>query len=307
MANAFLKPTVIARTALGLLQREIVLPALVWRDAVADFTGAQGDTVTLRVPARLTARTMPMRDRTNPIVVDELTETKVDVSLDTHVYNAVAVTDEELTLDISDFGTQVLQPQIRAVAEGLENQLAAEMVAASYATTVTVDRAKPEDTVVDARAALNKANVPMGDRFLVLGADMESVFLKAEGLKKADESGSDSALREASLGRIRGFGTYVSNAIPANVGYAFHRSAYVLGMRAPVVPDGAAFGRSESYAGMSMRWLRDYDALFLRDRSVVSVFTGTNHVADGADGPDAGTAPDFVRAVKLVLPASSPS
>jgi hypothetical protein len=65
VANTFLKPTVIARTALGLLERELVLPSLVWRDAVADFAGAQGDTVTIRVP-RMT-RHMAMRESFGPI------------------------------------------------------------------------------------------------------------------------------------------------------------------------------------------------------------------------------------------------
>ncbi|GIG63638.1 hypothetical protein Lfu02_80100 [Longispora fulva] len=301
MAHTFLKPSVIAKTALGLLQREIVLPALVWRDAAPDFTGAFNDTVSLRVPARAKARRLALRDRTNPIVTDDLTETKVDVSLDTHVYHAASVTDEELSLDISSFGEQILAPQVRAIAEDIEDQVAAEMTGATYATSLVLDANKPENTLVDARAALNKQNVPMSERFVVVGTDMESLFLKADALKRVNESGSDSVLTEAKLGRLRGFDIYVSNALPAGVGFAFHRSAYVLSMRAPAVPDGATFGQSESYASMAMRWLRDYDAAYLRDRSVVSVFTGTNVVADGPDGPDAGTAPDFVRAVKLTL------
>ncbi|GIJ50026.1 hypothetical protein Val02_69120 [Virgisporangium aliadipatigenens] len=307
MPHQFLKPTVIARTALGLLEREIVLPALVWRDAVADFAGALDDTVTLRVPARLKARRVALRDHSNPIVTDELKETAVPVKLDTHVYSAVGVTDEELTLDISDFGAQVLMPQVRAIAEDMEDQLAATMAAATYATTLALDLTKPEDTLVDARMALNKANVPLGDRFAVVGADMEAVFLKSEVLKKADSSGSDSALREAEIGRVRSFPTYVANALPPKAGYVFHRSAFVLALRAPVVPDGATFGRSESYAGMAMRWLRDYDAAYLRDRSVVSSFSGTKAVVDGPlavpSGSPAGTpaVPTFVRAVKLTM------
>jgi hypothetical protein len=302
VAHTFLKPTVIASTALGLLQREIVLPALVWTDAVADFRGAQDDTVTLRVPARLKARRMAMRDRSQPIQTDELKETAVAVKLDTHIYSAVGVTDEELTLDISDFGAQVLMPQMRAVAEDMEDQLATAMDSATYATSVALDIAKPEDTLVDARTALNKENVPKGERFVVVGADMEAVFLKSEVLKRADTSGTDSALREAEIGRLRGFTVYSSNALPPKAGYAFHRSAYAFALRAPVVPDGATFGRSQSYAGLAMRWLRDYDAAFLRDRSVVSAFSGVKAVADGPlVGPANNRVPSFVRAVKLTM------
>ena len=73
MANSFLKPEVIAATSLGLLQREVVLPRLVWNDAVSDFAGAKNDTVSIRVPARLEAREYGWRNnRSSDIVLDEL-------------------------------------------------------------------------------------------------------------------------------------------------------------------------------------------------------------------------------------------
>lgn len=291
MANSYLKATRIAAAALGLLEREIILPALVWRDAGGDFAGAFGDTISLRVPSRTTARTRTFRgarptasEGNGVIVMDELTETKVDVSLDTAPYSAVPITDEELTLDIVNFGEQVLRPQVRAVAEAVENAIAAEMTSATYPTghTVTLDTAEPYNSVVDARVALNKANVPMTDRFIVVGADMEGVFLKSEHLNRVDQSGTDSMLRQATIGRLAGFeAVVVSNALPANVGFAFHRTAYVLSMRAPVVPDGVTFGRSQTFESLALRWLRDYDFRNVQDRSLVDTYIGTNIVADG--------------------------
>lgn len=290
MANTYLKGTKIARAALGLLEREIILPALVWRDAGGDFAGAGGDTISIRVPARTQARTRVLRG-TRPtasegngiITMDELVEHKVDVTLDEAIYNAVPITDEELALDITSFGGQILTPQVRAVAEGLEEKLAAEMVGATYATELTVDTADPYKTLVDARVALNKANVPMSDRTCVVGADLEGTFLKSDHISMVDKSGSDSALRDAIIGRVAGFGNiYVSNALPANVGFCFHRTAYVLSMKAPSVPDGASFGASQAAYGLSLRWLRDYDFRNVQDRSLVDVYAGTNIVADGA-------------------------
>jgi hypothetical protein len=158
MANTFIKATRIASAALGLLEREIVLPGLVWRDAGGDFRGAGGDTISIRVPARTQARTRALRgarpstsEGAGIITMDDLTETKVDVTLDTDVYSAVPVTDEELTLDLTDFGSQILEPQVRAVAEGIENAVAAEMTGATYATNLTVDTADPFKTL-DRRA-----------------------------------------------------------------------------------------------------------------------------------------------------------
>jgi hypothetical protein len=289
VANTFIKATRVAAAALGLLEREIVLPGLVWRDAGGDFAGAGGDTISIRVPARTTARTRALRgargsssEGTGIITMDDLTETKVDVTLDTDVYNAVPVTDEELTLDITDFGAQILAPQVRAVAEGIENALVDEMLGATYATTLTLDTTDPYKTAVDAGVALNKANVARTERVLVVGADMEGVFLKSDHLSKVDQAGSDSALRRAVIGRLAGFGDVVAtNALPPDVGIAFHRTAFVLGMRAPAVPSGASFGSSQTYQGLAMRWLRDYDFRNVQDRSLVDVFIGTSAVVDG--------------------------
>jgi len=338
VANSFIKPERIAAQALGLLEREIVLPALMWRNAGGDFAGAAGDTITIRVPARTTARTRVLRgarayntsvtsaDGTTDtnvagagiITMDELTETSVDVTLDTDVYNAIPITDEELTLDITDFGRQIAEPQVRAIAEGVENAVVAEMTGAPFhpdhqlyfdpeATATT--GVGPYDALVDARVLLNKANVPRNERYLVVGSDWEGVILKSDDLHEADKSGSDSALRDADIGRIAGFSrVIVSNALPSDQAIAFHRTAFVLGMRAPAVPAGASFGASRSAFGLSMRWIRDYDFRNVQDRSLFDVYIGTNHVADGpeADPDGAGpgtTGPSVVRAVKLTLGA----
>jgi hypothetical protein len=324
VANTFVKATRIAGQALGILEREIVLPALMWRDAGGNFQGAAGDTISIRVPARTTARTRVLREDRGPasegtgiITMDNLTETKVDVTLDTAVYSAVPITDEELSLDISDFGAQISEPQVRAVAEGIENAVAAEMTGAVYAPghTITLSEAagdldNPFDAIVDARVALNKANVPMSERYLVVGSDFEGILLKSDELHQADKAGTDSALRDATIGRIAGFSqVVVSNALPSNVGFAFHRTAYILGMRAPAIPEGATYGASRTAFGLAMRWIRDYDFRNVQDRSLFDTYIGTNVVADGpmvdttepADGtPDA---PSVVRAVKLEIAA----
>lgn len=290
MASTFIKATRIAAAALGLLEREIVLPGLVWRDAGGDFRGAGGDTISIRVPARTQARTRALRG-TRPstsegagiITMDELTETKVDVTLDTAVYSAVPVTDEELTLDLTNFGAQILEPQVRAVAEGVENAVAAEMTGATYAVNLTFDSTDPWKTLIDAYTALNKANIPREGRAVVAGADVENAILKSDHLARVDQSGSDSALRRAELGRLAGFPIYVSNSIPSNLAFAFHRTAYVLGMRAPMKPDGVPYGSSQTAYGLAMRWLRDYDFRNVQDRSLVDTYIGTNIVADGAN------------------------
>lgn len=320
MPNTFIKAERIAAQALGLLEREIVLPQLMWRNAGGDFRGAAGDTITIRVPARTTARTRTLRgarptasEGEGIITMDVLTETSVDVTLDTDVYSAVPITDEELTLDISDFGAQIAEPQVRAIAEGVENAVVAEMLAApihpNHRITFDPDNTtgrEPFDALVDARVLLNKANVPMSERYLVVGSDWEGVLLKSDELHQVDKAGTDSALRDATIGRIAGFSqAVVSNALPSTAAFAFHRTAFVLGMRAPAVPDGATYGATRTAFGLAMRWIRDYDFRNVQDRSLFDVYIGTNSVADGplAD-MDADTQvddPTVVRAVRLDL------
>lgn len=287
MANTFLKPETIARTALALLQREIVLPRLVWRFGQSDFQGAKDDTITLRVPAVLTARDYEWRTRNAAIVIDDLTETGVDVTLDTHPYSAVAVTDEQLTLDIVNFGTQVLQPQVRAVAERLENLIATTLggaiVPAAAEIAHTIGTTDGYATAVKARQVLNMQNVPMAGRVLLLGANLEADFLSSDHLTLVDQSGSDSALRDGTLGRILGFTVVTSNAIDPDIGYAFHATAVAFGNVAPTVPDGATAGASEDSDGLAMRWIRDYDPNYLRDRSVVSSFAGAASVEEDGE------------------------
>lgn len=312
MANAFIKAEQIVRAALGLLERQIVLPGLVWRNAGGDFAGAKDDTISIRLPAYANSRKRTMRSG-DPLTIDELDERKVDVTLTEHIYKAIGVTDEELTLDIESFGRQVLQPAGASVARGLEDEVGDLMSGATYENEVEVDPASPYDAIVDARKHLNDASVPFDERAIVAGSSIEAALLKSEQFARADASGSTAALREAQIGRVAGFPVFTSNAIAPDEAYAFHRSAYVLSMRSPVVPDGATWGRSESFAGLAMRALRDYDFTNVRDRLLMDVFAGTNIVEDAGEidangkfvpDEDPDSSPEaeiFVRAVKLTL------
>lgn len=308
MAQTFLKAEQIISMGLGLLQRELILPRLVTRMADADFKGAKDDTVNVRIPAILTARDYTWRTRSADIVVDELQEVTIPVQLDTHSYSAVAITDEELTLDIKNFGEQVLNPQVRAVAEKLEGTIATAMAAGDYAHELDYDSATDDfwdDIIVEARKALNQENVPGTGRVLVLGANLEADALKTDIFKKADESGSTTVLEEATLGRKAGF-TVVGNvnSIDPDLGYAFHQSAFAFANVAPDVPDGAAMGEKRAFAGLAMRWIRDYESSRLRDRSVVSSFSGAASVEDSRDDSGSLTGQN-VRAVKITRNADA--
>jgi hypothetical protein len=133
---------------------------------------------------------------------------------------------------------------------------------------------------------------------------------------KFDQSGSSEAMREAIIGRIGGFTAMSVPGLDPDIAIAAHRTAFVLSLVAPVVPQGAAWGESRSYRGMSLRTLRDYDPAGANgpvDRLLTDTFMGTGVTMDrGVIGDDGrfepsvdGTAdPILVRAVKLTLGGS---
>lgn len=283
MAITVLKAQQIVSAGLGLLEREATLPQLIWRDAVSDFRGALNDTVTLRLPAYTTARSRALRSGAAR-VRDSLGETKVDVTLDTDVYKDVRITDEELTLDITSFGTQVLNPILNAHVQKMEDLVAAEMAGATYAKTLVHDisDAKPySDIAVAARKALNNARVPTTGRALVVGSDIEAELLVDDKFIRGDYMGGTGvALREGQIGRVAGFDVFPSSAIDPAEAYAFHRTAFAMHTAAPEVPAGAPFGASQTYRGYGLRVVRVLDPATIEDILATDSWVGLDTVKD---------------------------
>lgn len=320
MANTFLKPTVIARTAVGLLYRELVVARTVWTDAInpGEFVGALNDTVTMRVPARRTARKRTLRAGT-PIVNDTSVEFGVPVTLDTDIYNGAPITDEEFTLDITDFGGQILMPQIRAVAEGLEEMIVDEIQDATYPAGMTIN-ADATDLVVSgssdwyliaarANRLLNDQHVPKGQRTLLVSSSVEEDIITSDRFTRFDSVGQRAAdaLSEGTIGRIAGFNVVPTSEIEDGQAFAYHRTAFVLAARAPKVPQGVSMGTTRGLneaqgdvgyvGGIGVRWIMDYDYTNTTDRSLVNTWAGTATVVD----PDAPANPASTKSLKRAV------
>jgi hypothetical protein len=319
MTVEVIKAERIVRTILGLLEREVTLPALVWRDAAGDFRGAKNDTISIRLPSYFNARSRDLRSG-DTRTKDSLIERKVDVTLDKDIYGVIAITDEELTLDIESFNGQVVAPVAGGIVRALEDELVTTMSGASYENSVEVDTSTGDgyafNAAVDARKFLNDARVPASGRAIVLGSGLESAFLKDPQFIRADQSGSTATLREAQIGRVAGFPVFTAPGLAPDEGYAFHRTAYVMSTRAPMVPRGVPWGAVASFGGFALRVAQAVDPDELVDNFHADAWVGTNVVTDNGtineDGqfvpstdPDAsGEADLFVRSVKLTLAAS---
>ncbi len=287
-----------AAVALALLQRQLVLPALFDRHAEAEFAGALGDTVNIRRPSVLKAYKRSMR--TNPDGSADrykrniLNEWSIPVRLDTNMYSAINLPDAMMTLDVGSFASQVIDPQIRALAEMFEDEVAAAMAAKFSANPKAASLALDLSTITDIeqqaaairrhltkiRKNMNDENLPANGRVIVLGSLLESILLTDPHLTRLDESGTTSALQEAQLGRLYGFTFISSNAVAEDAMFAFHGSALQLTTMAPANPSGAPFSSSLSANGVSLRYIRDYDFEVATDRSLINTYFGIGEVTD---------------------------
>jgi hypothetical protein len=316
VANEFIKPEVVVGAVLGALQRDIVLPQLVWVDPGGDFKGAKNDTITLSIPAVTSSRKRAMRSGTTR-TRDHLSEGKVSLTLDTNLYKDIEITDEELTLDINDFGRQVLRPISTSMAEGWEEEIADTMDSASYAQEVVWDDSDPHGVFADCGLALDLARVPTSGRFIALGSRLANAAIKSDQLRRYDSAGDSAgaALKSATVTALAGFDRIVTvPGLDPDAGYAFHRTAYAASSKVPVVPAGVAWGTSMASNGFAMRAIRQFDgsADGWVDILGFDAFVGSGIVEDhgefGDDGRwvpaaepdnDDGTDLEFIRAVKI--------
>lgn len=273
----------ISSLAVGLLQRDLVLPQTVAKVPGAEFTGSNGDTITVRVPQPGTANTRTLADPIADITYSDVDEVGVNVAL-SHLYHAKLVSDEELTYDIENFGAQVTAIQASAVATSAEGLLATTMNGLSKEGTDFAAVASVENTkavLLEARAMLSTAGVPAGDRFLAVSPDIANRLLSVDDFVRVDASGSESALRDATLGRIYGMTVVESPALTAGTAVAYHRSGFVFANRVPVAPRGATESAATTVGGIGLRHLFQYVPNKLSDASVLSTFAGAS-VVDAA-------------------------
>lgn len=269
----------VSSLAVALLTRTLVLPMTVARVPGNEFSGDNGDTITVRVRQPRTAR-----KQTTPgasITYDALNEVSVDVKVEL-LYDATRLTAHDLSLNLVDFGVQVTQPQVASVAVGAEDQLAAAMNAlpADDSFAATPSATDTDAKILAAREALSAAKVPTGDRFLACAPDIVTRLLSVDKFVRADAVGDGTAIRDAIVGRIYGFTVVESAALTPGTAVAYHRSGFVFANLPPVAPQGLPATQTAvaTSGGVSMRQIFQYQPDILSDASVLSTFAGASVV-----------------------------
>lgn len=267
-----------AAVAAQMVSQEFTLAALINHDAGNMILegGRKGRKIEVKQPVALVAHARGIDDVTNKIILDTLAEKYVDLTLGVHAYSALALGEGDLNLDIENFSAQVLKPQAEAVANYVNTAVLDAFLAESYATIpgLTFDPEAPTRFFTGLRKALRDKGIPSTGLRVLAGTAVYAALLDSKAFEDVSQSGSTAALREAQVGRVRGFDVVESVEIPEGDVVAFHRDAYTLGMRAPLKPNGAAWGETVVEAGVPLRHLMDYDLDYTADRSMFSTFVG---------------------------------
>lgn len=293
MANTLLTPDVIARQALATLYENLVMVPLVHTDHSAEFSGPQkvGNTVTIRKPATFVANDF---DRATGITIQDATETGTPISLDKIADVSFSVTSEDLRMEIQDFDTQLITPAVEALGQKVDRALIAALKAAVIqvaggAAPVGFEWDKPE-VLIEAGRQLDVAKIPTSLRHAVTGPTTRASWMNSDIIKHADKSGSTDALRAGSIGRnLFGFDAFMTqnivqpDASPApgapttEVGLAFHPRAISFVSAPMEVPPGSV-GSVQSYNGVSIRMVQDYDIKYKKTVVSLDILYGTKVV-----------------------------
>jgi hypothetical protein len=284
-------PSVIAGSALATLYNSTVLLPLVNRDYESDFTGKQGDTITVRTPASFTVNEFV---RATGIVLQDPTEGSFTVTLNKLPDVSFPITAEELTLKLDRFEERLLNPAMEAHSQYVDGLLAEQLVDAAESVggggTVTALGNTAGDKVqayIDARKTLGRNKLPLTERYSVLSPEGAAVMLGDDLVLQANTSGSTAALRQGDIGRLIGFDIFESQVFGLGPndkgqadGVAFHRSAVAFVSRTLETPMGVAPSQVsiQNYKGLGLRVVRAYDVNKKQDVISIDALVGTSTI-----------------------------
>ena len=206
--NDSLVPEVWAREALAVLESNMVMGNLVYRD-YNDLVANFGDVVNTRRPVDFKAKrkvdgdTLETQDAQSP---------NIRVPLDQWLTVSFILYDGEMTKSMSDLIALYLQPAAKELAEQVDRTLAGQTARLATYTAGRLNemtKTNASDFVNEAVKVMTENRAPKSGRNLVLSPTAtyycrgNELFVSAE--KRGDEG---TALRDASLGHVYGFDTY---------------------------------------------------------------------------------------------------
>jgi hypothetical protein len=213
--NDALIPELWAQEGLAILEENMVMARLVHRD-FSDEIANFGDVVNTRRPSEFTTRRKTDAD---DVENQDAVSTNVQVPLDQHVYVSFTIKDGEATKAFQDLVDIYLTPAAMQIARTIDRVLigqAHQFLDNKVGRLMEMSESNAKDFMLEAREKMNVNKAYATGRNLILSPQSETEMLKTELFISAEKRGDEgTALREASLGRLLGFDTYMDQNVPA--------------------------------------------------------------------------------------------
>ena len=195
----------------------MVAASLVHRDfsmEVANF----GDVVNTRRPGIFKSK---RKEDSDSIVLQDATALNVQVPLNQHFYISFTIKDGEASKSFQDLVQIYLLPGMQGIARGVDRAIlghAHKFLGNKAGKLGGLTQLSAKDTILQARETMNRNLAYPQGRNLILAPGSETAMLQTELFIAAMQRGDGgAALREASLGRVLGFDTYMDQNTPFSV------------------------------------------------------------------------------------------
>ena len=201
-----------------LVQSAVLLPSIM------DRSGEVGIGMDRLSIPRFDALTLQAVSETAEVVAQTITGAQSELVLNQHFSYPFAIGDKVMSQSKADLVSEAVRNGAKVHAAGIDNYLLGLMAAAGTQLDFS---ASAVNDITQARNQLNKFNSMMGDRYLVVSPDYESLILRENSFINAEKYGSAQAVQAGEIGRLFGFTVLVSNsaAIPAGGFIAYHKSS----------------------------------------------------------------------------------
>lgn len=215
MANTPLTASVVAKTALAILENELGVIKTLHRAHEEEFSNRVngykvGDTISIRRPADFTVRTGAT------LSTQDVIEGKTTLTIDQQIGVDFQFTSTDLTLSVENMAERIMKPAMSNIVNYVTNDCLTTMYKGVYNWVGT-----PGQTVnsfadfAKAPERLDEMSVPMSDRTCVLSpADQWAMLGSQTGLYI--QGAANSAYREGDLGTIGGVRTMMSQVVPTH-------------------------------------------------------------------------------------------
>lgn len=282
--NAVFIPTIVAQNALGRFGNYMNLARTVARD-FEYTTATEGKTIQVPKRGALSANS---KAAGSEVTKQNPTATKIDVTLDQHFEVTVALDDVTKVLQNQDTQDGYGRDAAIALAEKVENYLAA--LHPSITNTVTFDKtstATKKSSLLELRKRFVDNKVPrIEEKYLYLDATVLNEILEEADFTQLQTIGSGAPTLEGALRQLFGFNIFESQSVQTSgspVRYhnlAYTKDAIILASR-PLPSDGNGAGVVQTVIqnadiGMGLRATMGYDKDLLAMQLTMDILFGAS-------------------------------